>query len=290
MVLENVNVVLSEPSKGNLIVTKGERSIILQYPCDEGTDCTPYEVELPKGKYKFQVIGAAGGITSGEPAEIRGRGGYSEGIYHVTKTIEKLYVYIGGAGGGSTSMKGYNGGGTSYGSASPGGGATDIRTVGGAWDDIDSLESRLIVAGGGGGTRYQYKAGSGGGENGSQGQHLSEDNIPCYGGQEKCEGKKGSKSNEGKLGKGADANQWGENNGAGGGGGGYFGGGSAAKSAGSGGSGYIGKMLSPKSTSVSSNLGNGFAIISLYSTIIYPTCVITKSHIIIPYILILFIK
>ena len=288
MRFDEANVVLSEPSKGNLFVTQTPNCIFFQFPCSKTNDCTPYEVTLPRWKYKFQVIGAAGGIQSGESAEIQGRGGYAEGIYKVNQNTQKFYVYIGGSGGSSTTLKGYNGGGGSYGSASPGGGATDIRTIGGAWDLKNSLESRLIVAGGGGGTRYEYQAGNGGGERGTQGSHLSETYKACIGTQKGCEGKVGDRSNEGTLGIGASADNWGENNGAGGGGGGYYGGGSAAKSAGSGGSGFVGKMLSPKLTTTSQNLGNGFAMISIYSNSV--TCSKYKKRTFLPCVYIFIIK
>ena len=53
---------------------------------------------------------------------------------------------------GNNAPGGWNGGGnaSSSPSAGGGGGASDIRTIGGSWDDPASLNSRLMVAGGGG--------------------------------------------------------------------------------------------------------------------------------------------
>ncbi len=51
-----------------------------------------------------------------------------------------LYVYVG-------SYDCYNGGGGGGYQTACGGGATDIRTVGGQWNDPQSLASRVFVAG-----------------------------------------------------------------------------------------------------------------------------------------------
>jgi hypothetical protein len=127
------------------------------------------------GVYKIEVWGAGGDGSSGDNGK-GGHGGYIGGDIELTKG-QILYIYAGGQGkpnnGSSSSVQagGWNGGGNApgaiYSNRSAGGGghgATDVRTEGGAWDDMNSLNSRIIVAGGGGGA-----AGGGGSYNGSSG-------------------------------------------------------------------------------------------------------------------------
>ena len=79
-----------------------------------------------------------------------GFGGYTKGSLYLRQG-ETLYIYLGSNGRvGANSV--FNGGGN-YGSgnAGSGGGATDFRLVTGAWNDDLSLDSRLMVAAGGGG-------------------------------------------------------------------------------------------------------------------------------------------
>lgn len=58
-----------------------------------------------------------------------------------------------------------------------GGGASDIRLIGGAWNDSNGLRSRILVAGGGGGAQSscggQASAGAGGGLTGGTSFNLS---------------------------------------------------------------------------------------------------------------------
>lgn len=63
-----------------------------------------------------------------------------------------MYIYVGGNG---ASHAGWNGGGDendSSASGGSGGGASDIRLTSGAWDNVSSLNSRIMVAGGGSGS------------------------------------------------------------------------------------------------------------------------------------------
>lgn len=113
------------------------------------------------GKYKFELWGAQGGGNDPQSVATGSRGGagaYTSGQISLVKD-EKIYIYIGGQGqyNGTLALGGYNGGG--YGTwtnpATPiggGGGATDVRLVSGLWDDITSLRSRIMVAGGGAGS------------------------------------------------------------------------------------------------------------------------------------------
>jgi len=135
------------------------------------------EFEAPyTGVYLLEVWGAQGGMDTDGNGNIvyGGKGGYSKGEVRLTQG-QKLYVYVGEKGGNyDTSYNAFNGGGKGgkslrnrYGSG--GGGATDIRTIGGNWDNKNSLNSRLIVAGGGGGadgdaySKGIREAGAGGG-------------------------------------------------------------------------------------------------------------------------------
>lgn len=117
---------------------------------------------LPKGTYKLECWGAQGG--DGLASSVRysgGYGGYSIGTLSFSANTT-FYIYTGGKGSsparGSTSTYsnsgGFNGGGDcvhwsndSF-AGSGGGGASDIRI------GIDSLYSRVIVAGGGGGSAF----------------------------------------------------------------------------------------------------------------------------------------
>jgi hypothetical protein len=113
------------------------------------------------GVYFIEVFGAQGGgiQSSGvRDAGVGGKGGYASGKINLEEgTI--LYVYAGCVGSSSNSgivSGGFNGGGYNCGRGSGepgngGGGASDVRLIGGAWDNPNGLLSRIIVAGGGGG-------------------------------------------------------------------------------------------------------------------------------------------
>lgn len=105
-----------------------------------------------EGNYKIEVWGAAGGYTS--ESKHGGYGGYSKGTIELDDD-ETLYINVGGQGTtGESSTGGYNGGGSgaSSGGSGGGGGATHIATQSGLLQELsNSIESILIVAGGGGG-------------------------------------------------------------------------------------------------------------------------------------------
>lgn len=137
--------------------------------------CVPYVVPA-NGTYRLEVWGAAGDpryITS-NPTYYYWRGGYAKGELSLDMG-DTLYVCVGGQGG--NSYGGRNGGGDSRHSSlddnGAGGGATDIRLVGGAWDDPAGLLSRIIVAGGGGGGRGQNSDSNAGTEAGIGGRQDS---------------------------------------------------------------------------------------------------------------------
>ena len=95
---------------------------------------------------RFDLYGAQGGQGAASSSG-GGIGGHISGS--ITTLPASLLVYVGGAGSrGAGSPGGFNGGGyagTGHGDEGSGGGATDIRTT-------TSLNDRLAVAGGGGGT------------------------------------------------------------------------------------------------------------------------------------------
>ena len=123
----------------------------------------------------METWGAQGGGTS----SCGGKGGYSYGYLRLKKRMT-IYAYVGQMGktnGASGSPATFNGGGSSgsgysqYKGGGSGGGATDFRLKNGNWNLKESLDSRVLVAGGGGGC-YNLNggtAGYGGGESGGDG-------------------------------------------------------------------------------------------------------------------------
>lgn len=222
------------------------------------------------GWYKIELWGASGGNATSETGEVRagGKGAYTSGLIYLTEN-QKLYFYIGGTT--TNSSGGANGGGTGAGKGMGGGGSTDVRIKSGAWDNDDSLRTRLMVAAGGGGAEG-FKQGAAGGDAGAVIGRPGQSNIASsdytnagYGSQkgpilvnwinvyekaDKCNsGYISDDSNDaskiklacGKLGLGGAA----ANNEGGGGGSGYFGGGagssdnSTVAGSGAGGSSFI---------------------------------------------------
>ena len=205
--------------------------------------CSPYQVELSRGKYLFELWGAQGGGVDG------GKGGYTSGIISIFYPTT-FYVFVGGKGsngninGGPKSDGGCNGGGKGgaggfsgslyCSSGAGGGGATDIRF------NESSVDSRIIVAGGGGGVTYACGSlipGYGGGIVAGPDPKLLKRANQTYG-YDKGYGQNGR---DGIISTSASCNA----EGSGGGGGGYYGGFSyqnnevRSNSAGGGGSSYI---------------------------------------------------
>ena len=216
------------------------------------------------GYYKIEAWGAQGGGTNGNG----GKGGYTSGLIYLT-TGETLYVYVGGKGGEEeketkTNEGGWNGGG--YSGKNPnvysfgGGGATDIRYFSETplpndleWNSTKGLDTRIMVAGGGGGTfkvgsnskQYIINPGAGGNLIGGTGtgdfrySSNNEETPNSGGGTQTRAGDAlytASIDKRGKFGSGTTSYQtgWG-----GGGGGGYYGGSTGEGKAGGGGSSYI---------------------------------------------------
>lgn len=137
-------------------------------------------VTLPKGTYKLECWGAQGGNSTYHNTT-GGKGGYSSGLYTISKTTS-VFIYVGGKGNtGSYAVNGgWNGGGgvtNSYNTGGDGnhlgtgGGATDISLIGGDCSldqnyryvrTENSYKSRIIVAGGGGGAEGKNGTAGGG--------------------------------------------------------------------------------------------------------------------------------
>ena len=201
--------------------------------------------------YMFECWGAQGGGDYGQ-------GGYTSGFMNASSTF---YIYVGQYGGHRTTAASWNGGGYGYNSDSSnpsayyhGGGATDIRTSPGVWNNAASLNSRIMVAAGGGGASHGGYGGYGGGLSGTRGLVPSDfggSNYAGgltygYGGTQTTGGAAGTFNWSGQA---PTAGAWGVGGrgntayGGGGGGGWYGGGGSGVKSSsnggGGGGSSYI---------------------------------------------------
>ena len=107
------------------------------------------------GTSKFECWGAKGG----DKTYIGGSGAYTSGNL-LLNNGNVFYAYIGQSDGE------YDGGGlTNHEFGGSGGGGTDFRLVNGSWNDFNSLKTRIMVAGGGGGACLRgegYGDGNGG--------------------------------------------------------------------------------------------------------------------------------
>ena len=196
---------------------------------------------LAPGTYKLECWGAQGGNCYWSSVERPGSlGGYSSGILKITSKTN-LFCYVGGAGERRTIVSmgggGFNGGGHaySYTSSNPsgaGGGGSDIRI------GTDSLYSRVIVAGGGGGAGYDNSGnyGYGGGTVGGTQTVNSNSERQANGGSQTNGGiNKSGYTTSGAFGVGGNGTQqW-----TSGGGGGWYGGAGCYCDYAGGGSGYV---------------------------------------------------
>ena len=182
-----------------------------------------YTLFLAPGQYYFELYGAFGGYGSSQTPHVTGLGGSVKGIIKLKKT-QHFFLFIGGKGldrSIALESAGFNGG--APGVKGPGsdptggsGGATDIRI------EKDKLESRIIVAGGGGSSGdwiYSGKGGDGGGIEGIAGASSSS-TCSAPGGEQGTQ-ISGFKPGQGETGEPGGSN-YGEAGGSGG--GGYWGG------------------------------------------------------------------
>lgn len=206
-----------------------------------------------------RIIIECWGASGGGNYNLGGKGGYVKGTWDYPPTNQTLYIYVGQVG--QVLYGGWNGGGSAAASNGfGGGGASDVRTIGGNWNDISSLSSRVIVGAGGGGSDDGLQGacgGNGGGLIGSAGTGGG-----CGGGASQIAS---AGPNYGGFGYGGNGNNYDS----GGGGGGYYGGGASNgnNAGGGGGSSYYGKLLDPQTT-VGINSGNGKVVIT-YEEISY---------------------
>ena len=167
------------------------------------------------GTYRLELWGASGGDAGPYKG---GLGGYTSGYIHL-QAGQVLYFYVGGEGS-QSAVGGWNGGGNlvagqEYFGAS-GGGSTDVRLVSGAWNNFDSLKSRIMVAGGGGGANYRNRTSAtelilyGSGDGGAGGC-LNGDDVNCAGISEQHQASTGYTSyNEYTVGSGGAQTHAGE--------------------------------------------------------------------------------
>ena len=172
--------VINQALGSSRVTNTSTTTFLFDYPCDDLSKCTPYQVVFPPGRYRIELWGAQGGDsriqnTDNIRLDSGAKGAYVSGDIHITRT-KAMYLYIGGRGENqwstvqALSKGGYNGGGnggvdlcdgTYPESGSGGGGATDLRLIPAENDELASLKSRIIVAAGGAGSSsadnyYQY--------------------------------------------------------------------------------------------------------------------------------------
>lgn len=213
----------------------------------------------------LEVWGAQGGSTNHNSNEAQGGlGGYARGILNVSAG-QMMWITVGGQGSDNSASGGgnggFNGGGAGHQYSTGGGGSTDVRYLN------DNLNSRVIVAAGGGGASYDSQlgwasgnrcsGGAGGGLQGLSGQSWENGCSNALGGGQTQGGMFG-----GELGQGGQGG-W-KSSGAGG---GYYGGGALTgdtdsgfcfAGCGAGGSSYVGSLTNTE-TSIGVRDGDGYA-------------------------------
>ncbi len=218
------------------------------------------------------VAGAQGGNFS-SPAAAGGLGGRAQGTVAVTPG-QVIFIYVGqqaaSSSCGSGSVGGGNsGGGADGGNANPtgcggsgGGGSSDIRTVSGS--TTASLNSRLLVGAGGGGSAWSCGGefgGSGGGLTGGTSVNCGTYNSASCGfpGTQTAGGAGAAGASAGVFGRGGN----GGTGYAAGGGGGWYGGGGSQNGGACGGSSYIaGTGVTGGTTTSGFRTGNGYVTIT----------------------------
>jgi hypothetical protein len=239
------------------------KNVPFKLPYKESHSATEFVTsKQDKTEYKFTLYGAAAGDSYYYPSRAKGgKGGRVVGSKTFTAST-KLYIFVGQRGGkgymadqnGDQSRynyAGWNGGGRGTRGGSGGGGCTDIRT------SKTNLQSRILVAAGGGGCGSggcDRRGGDGGGTNGQ-----SASDNQAYGGTQTAGGKNncGNGGCYGRFGKGGN---FCNANDSGGGGCGWWGGSASCSSnrPGAGGSSYFGGMSGDKATSGGVNSKDGY--------------------------------
>lgn len=184
----------NEPTKEwcdkNIPFFEGTLTLIPELKEGDVINC-PYSgtskgILLPIGVYNLEAWGASGGTYNSTYAA-GGMGAYATGWYKAKKP-SGLILYAGGQGSAyatttynSVGGGGFNGGGGAGYRGGGGGGASDIRI------GYNSLYSRVLVAGGGGGayaysSTYKAVGGAGGGEKASVGSYYQSSYSAWVGG------------------------------------------------------------------------------------------------------------
>jgi len=232
----------------------------LFYMTYEDGQSEPYTLITQKAQYEFSCYGAAGGRGYHENRQHGGWGGMAKGLKSFAAGIT-LFMYPGGRGAKGWKADngandeyfdqryhfgGWNGGGIGTQGGSGGGGSTDIRTMRADPRSIKgntlSLNSRMLVGGGGGGCGHNdcdHRGGHGGDATGETQRGM-------YGGSQSAGGRNYCNHNFpfGEFGHGGNVQLDHTRNDGGGGGGGWYGGSGACSSnrPGAGGSSYYSKM------------------------------------------------
>lgn len=188
-------------------------------------------VPFRNGTYRIELWGGTGNNDVRDYVRQHpSYAGYVAGDISLTKS-DKLYVYVGGVKQiFNTSLT------TGVSNIAGSGGATDIRLVNGEWNDATSLASRIMVAGGAGGSYLDATGPVGGFAGGLSSYSSSHNTWPVYSATQTSGGKASSNERDcqdGSFGVGASMTYGGYSPGAGG----YYGGGSGP--AGGGGSSFI---------------------------------------------------
>ncbi|WP_433801266.1 glycine-rich protein [Actinomycetospora sp. CA-084318] len=200
---------------------------------------------VPTGVSSLQVVAMGG--AGGESRRSGGQGASASGTVTGLPGGSVLYVEVGSPGGAGGSEVvpgpgGFNGGGAGGVRAGGGGGASDVRTV--SRSAAGTLDSRLVVAAGGGGSGFGggFSSGAGGdaGADGTEGQQFN--SSPGRAGTPTAGGAPGEEGEAGRQGEGGSAGSFTDTapglvSGGGGGGGGLFGGGAGGLLGGGGGGG-----------------------------------------------------
>ncbi len=200
---------------------------------------------VPAGVSSVQVVAVGGAGGASRPDG--GQGATVSGTLTGLRNGTVLYVEVGSAGGAGgeevvPGPGGFNGGGAGGARAGGGGGASDVRTV--SRSETGTLDSRLVVAAGGGGSGFGggFQSGPGGAAGADGGEVQQFNSSPGRAGTPTAGGAPGEEGEAGRQGQGGSAGSFTDTapglvSGGGGGGGGLFGGGAGGLGGGGGGGG-----------------------------------------------------
>ena len=151
-------------SRGKLNVSRTSFSSITFFTPDSSARFTSsYTVTLDQGVYLIEAWGSGGSVGSGGMHP--GKGAYTKGKIFIRNALT-LYLFVG-------NKAGFNSADVVSPHLAYGGGASDVRLKNGEWNDFESLKSRILVSGGGGGTEWDTSFGGHGGQNGTAGNYKT---------------------------------------------------------------------------------------------------------------------